>query len=205
MGRTFDVITSVGCTVARRTCFRQPGFETNLHLAEQFPGERQRKGCAMALHSAVTDISVATCRATTPCVTNYTFGRTPRGMRSRTRGLGRDGPAPTTARAHGELSTVRLAKATADNLPRVYKLARLPSRSSPYDERRLAERVGFGPRQHASSLRFLIFGPSAKPNRRPNQNGQVPGSGKSVRIGAPTGTRNVTIVSATLPVSFLSM
>ena len=37
-----------------------------------------------------------------------------------------------------------------------------------------------------------------------NQNGQLSGFGKSVRIGAPTGRRNVTIVSATLPVSFLS-
>ena len=37
-----------------------------------------------------------------------------------------------------------------------------------------------------------------------HQKGQLPGFGKSVRTGAPTGKRNVTIVSATLPVSFLS-
>jgi hypothetical protein len=49
----------------------------------------------------------------------------------------------------------------------------------------------------------------AQSTPRASQNEQLPGSGKSVRIigivGVPTGTRNVTIVSATLPVSFLSM
>jgi len=78
--------------------------------------------------------------------------------------------------------------------------------------RRRARRFGLEPTQGEACGRARLIARvrtnavlmCPRQSRTP-QNGQYPGSGRSIRSGAPTGSRNVTTVSAMLLVSFLRL